>query len=91
MLESTCLVTSLHLVHAKMVNDHSQKMSTRKIFLLYIQQGPIIYPSFKDEEVSHLIILLKVCTFLGELGLMKHTLLPFVHFSIKLKRFLNII
>ena len=55
-----------------------KKGQQENIFFLYIQQGPIIYPSFKEKEVSHLTILLKVCTFFRRIRV-NETYLLFYH------------
>ena len=39
MIENTCLVTSLHLVQARMVKTCPKKVNKSKVFFLYIKQN----------------------------------------------------
>ena len=62
-LESTCLGTSLHLVHAKMVKTCQKKVNKKNIFF-YIQEGTITHLLMKKK----IPLLLEICMFLRELG-----------------------
>ena len=85
-IESTCLVTNLHLVHAKMVKT-SPKKGQKEFF---IHSTRVNYPSFNEKKVSHLTILLKICKFLRELGNETFTFYHLYTFQFKkLQRFLN--
>ena len=76
MIESTCLVTSLHLVQARMVKTCPKKVNKKKYFFVH-------YPSF-NVKVLHFTFPLKICTFFKG---MKHALLSYT--LKKLKGFLN--
>ena len=92
-IERTCLVTSLHLVLAKMIKTYPKKIN-KKIFF-FVQSTRANYPSFNEKKVSHFTILLKICKFLKGTRVqgMKHTIFTIgTLFNLKkLQCFLDII
>ena len=81
-IESTCLVTSLHLVQAIEWSKHAQKGSASKNIFLYIKQGSITY-SFDVKKVLHFTFSLKICAFCKKIREQNIHILPFVQFSIQ--------
>ena len=61
-IESTCLLTSLHLVLAKWLQHATQKRSTRKNIFLYIKQESITHllmSKFKKYSLKNFTLLQK--------------------------------
>ena len=61
-----CLVTSLHLVQARIVKTCPNKAIKKKY--LFVNYARVNYPPFQPEKVLHFTFPLKICMFLRELG-----------------------
>ena len=60
-IKSTCLVTSLHLVQARMVKTYPKKVNKKKYF--FIQYTRVNYPLILCKKNLHFTFPLKICTF----------------------------